>query len=351
MYNIGKVGDILGKLNQPHDKLFKRFFRYTDITKDFLKNYLPVEIRDMVDLDTISLEDSNHIDKDLKEIYSDMLFSVNINDESGYLYLLFEHKSYGSRDVSLQLLKYMTEIWSKDMEEKKLGNLPVIIPLVIYHGKTRWNIDKNLGGIIEGYYGLSEGMQEYIPDFKYLIYDLSSFTQDEIKGQVINKIILTTFKNIQNEDLEGMIKSILDAARYLNELEDKKRATEYFEILIKYIYSARIDFTQNEVKRIYAEVEYIYPEGSEIIMSLAERLEEEALERGLEKGRLEGEIKTVKKNIRNILFSRFELTDVEVNKKLEKLDDILILDSLFNKAISIESLDEFKRILDNVTEI
>ncbi len=308
MYNRDKVGDILEKVNQPHDKLFKRFFRYTDITKDFLKNYLSAEIRDMVDLDTISLEDSNHIDKDLKEI------------------------------------------WTKDIEDKKLSNLPVIIPLVIYHGKTRWNIDENLGGIIEGYYDLSEGMQEYIPDFKYLIYDLSSFTQDEIKGQVINKIILTTFKNIQNEDLEVMIKSILDAARYLNELEDKKKATEYFEILIKYIYSARIDFTQNEVKRIYAEVGYIYPEGSEIIMSLAERLEEEALERGLEKGRLEGEIANSKKSIRNILFNRFELTDVEVNKKLNELNDMVILENLFNRAMSVESLDEFRKILDNVTK-
>lgn len=98
------------RLQTPHDKLFKRFFRYTDITKDFLKNYLPVEIRDMLDLDTINLENSNHIDKDLKETFSDMLFSVDINDESGYLYLLFEHKSYGSGDVSLQLLKYIIEI-------------------------------------------------------------------------------------------------------------------------------------------------------------------------------------------------------------------------------------------------
>lgn len=235
------------------------------------------------------------------------------------------------------------------MEEKKIGNLPVIIPLVIYHGKTRWNIDENLGGIIEGYYDLSEGIKQYIPNFKYLIYDLSSFTEDEIKGQVINKIILTTFKNIQNEDLEGMIKSIVDAAKYLNELEDKKRATEYFEILIRYVYGARTDFTQNEVKRIYCEVEDIYPEGSEMIMSLAERLKEEGIEEGLEKGRLEGEIKNVKKNIRNLLFSRFEVTDVEINKKLDELHDILILDSLFNKAMSVESLDEFRKILDNVT--
>ena len=81
----------------PHDKFFKRFFRYKEITKDFLENYLPPTIREMVDLDTINLEESNHIDKELKETFSDMLFRVDINGKEGYLYFLFEHKSYGSR--------------------------------------------------------------------------------------------------------------------------------------------------------------------------------------------------------------------------------------------------------------
>ena len=299
------------RVQTPHDKFFKRFFRYKEITKDFLENYLPENIKEIVDLDKINLEDASHIDKDLKETFSDMLFSININNKEGYLYFLFEHKSYGSRDVSLQLLKYMIEIWFKDMEDKKLSNLPVIIPIVIYHGKTRWNIVENLGDIIEGYYELPEDIKEYIPNFKYLIYDLSSFTDEQIKGQVINKIILTTFKKIQNEDFEGMMECLLDMGIYLNELEDKQRATEYFEILMKYVFGARTDFTQKEARKIIKQIENIYPEGSEIVMTLAERFIEEGMEKGMkkgmEKGMEKGIEKGVKKSIKGVLFNRFNI--------------------------------------------
>lgn len=336
------------RVQTPHDKFFKRFFGYKEITKDFLENYLPEDIKEIVDLDTINLEDGSHVDNELKETFSDMLFSVNINNQEGYIYFLFEHKSYGSRDISLQLLKYMIEIWTKDMEDKKLSSLPVIIPIVIYHGKTKWSIDEEFGNIIQGYDGLPEDIKEYIPNFKYLIYDLSSFTDEEIKGQVINKIILTSFKKIQNEDFEGMIKCVLDMGKYLNELEDKKRATEYFEILMKYVFGARADFTQKEAKKIIKEIENTYPEGSEIVMSLAERFIEEGIEKGMKKGMEKGEIKTMRKSIKSALFNRFNITSVEVNKLLDEIEDLSILENLFNKSFQVQSLEEFKSISENI---
>ena len=59
----------------------------------------------------------------------DLLFRTNINNREGYLYLLFEHKSYPSPDIAFQLLKYMVKIWDSKIEET--SRLPIIIPLVV----------------------------------------------------------------------------------------------------------------------------------------------------------------------------------------------------------------------------
>ncbi|MEM5818450.1 MAG: Rpn family recombination-promoting nuclease/putative transposase [Desulfitobacterium hafniense] len=49
---------------------------------------------------------------------------------------------------------------------------------------------------------------------KYLLYDLSEYTDEEIKGQVINRIAMTIMKDIQKKDIEGIMKTALKAAMY-----------------------------------------------------------------------------------------------------------------------------------------
>ncbi len=57
--------------------------------------------------------------RNLKRVFSDLLFKVNINKREGYFYFLFEHKSYASKDIAFQLLKYMIEIWDSKIKKKK----------------------------------------------------------------------------------------------------------------------------------------------------------------------------------------------------------------------------------------
>ena len=83
------------------------------MTKDFVTYYLPSSIVKQIDINTLEPQKDSFINKDLEEVFSDLLFKVDMNREQGYLYLLFEHKSYQSRNIAVQLLKYMSEIWDR----------------------------------------------------------------------------------------------------------------------------------------------------------------------------------------------------------------------------------------------
>ena len=334
------------KVQNPHDKFFKKTFGDVAVAGDFLDNYLPQSIVGIIDMDTLEPQKDSFINKELQESFSDLLYKANINNREGYLYFLFEHKSYPSRDVAFQLLKYMVEIWNAKVENTT--QLPVIIPLVIYHGRDGWNIKPTLGEIILGYEELPTDVQTLIPDYKYLLYDLSRYTDEQIKGAVINKIVMTMMRDMPREDIIQILKFVLKAAIILLELEDKQTGMEYLETLVRYLLSARSDLTKGHFNELVKKIETIYPEGSERIMTLAEMFREEGMERGIikgmEQGIEKGETKALVRTAIKLLTRKFGSVPEDIKQGISKLD-ASTLDVILDRVLDYESLEDVKRYL------
>ena len=73
----------MGTINHPHDKFFKEMFGNVALAKDFMTNYLPREVLDIVDIETVSPQNVSYIEANLKESFSDLLFKANINKSEG----------------------------------------------------------------------------------------------------------------------------------------------------------------------------------------------------------------------------------------------------------------------------
>ena len=136
-------------MNNPHDKFFKDSLGHLEIAKGFLKNYLPQNLIELINLNNIVIDKNSFIDKELEEVFSDLLYKVDLAGTEAYLYFLFEHKSYPYPQITVQLLKYMTKIWELKIKQTEANNLPLIIPLVIYHGKRKWDIGLKLSEIVK----------------------------------------------------------------------------------------------------------------------------------------------------------------------------------------------------------
>ncbi len=116
-------------LSNPHDKFFKKVFSHVETAKDFLLNYLPAELSDLIDPDSLELSKDSFIDKDLKTYFSDLLYKVCLKDgPTAYIYILFEHKSYQEPLVAFHILKYMVRIWEMSISKGEKKSLPIIIP-------------------------------------------------------------------------------------------------------------------------------------------------------------------------------------------------------------------------------
>ena len=263
-------------ITNSHDKLFKAVYSNKLNAVSFLENYLPEKILKVTDLDSLELCKDSFIEKNLQEFYSDMLYKVNFKTQPGFIYFLFEHKSYPDNLIHLQLLEYMLKIWKLELKQKKDSKLPVIIPLVLYHGKQKWKVKTNLSSVLDC---PADQLAEYIPDFKYILYDLSKYSDDEIKGTKINQITLLSFKYVFGENFIDKLPEIF--ALFKNQSE-KKTDLQFFETLILYILSNVENIT---TKQLVAKVQDTLPEGKgDIIMTLAEQLINEGRGQGLEQG-------------------------------------------------------------------
>jgi|SRR5690625_163691 len=271
-----------GKIQNPHDKLFKETLGNVEVARDFLQNYLPTDTLKMVNTTTLYPEKDSFIDKDMKERFSDLLFSAEIAGKEGYIYFLFEHKSYPDKSVIFQLLKYMAEIWNTNVTKKQTDHLPVIIPLVIYHGSSEWNHETRLARMILEYEKLPPAAKRYIPDYEFLLYDLSNYTDDEIKGDARVKIMITLFRDVQQAKTAQEVLTLIEkAVYYFKELEDKQTGIEYFETAVRYIFNAARDLSPQDVDTIVKKLETTYSEGSELMMTIADILHEKGREEGI----------------------------------------------------------------------
>ncbi|OXS25271.1 MAG: transposase [Acetobacterium sp. MES1] len=328
------------KVQNPHDKFFKDTFSNPLVVRDFIENYLPESILKLVDLNELEIQNSSHVDEELNEVFSDMLFRTKINQKDGYLYFLFEHKSYPDRMVALQLLTYMVRIWNEKVNRKTDTHIAVIIPIVICHGETKWKIGSMFSDLILNFDTLPEEIGQMIPNFNYQLYDLSQFSDEDIRGNAELIIALSVARDIFKKSGEEFLETIFKAARALAELDEKKTGIQYFETCMRYILTSGPKLTKEQLTTVIKQLAVTYKEGSEVTMTLAEVLREEGKKEGIEEGKKELAIGLAI----NRLTKRFGIMPSEYREKINTLD-LNSLEMLNYEIDDFNSLDDVRKFL------
>ena len=118
-------------LHQPHDKLVKSTFSDPDNARAFLQAHLPLQLTNCIDWTTLNLVSGSFIDPEFAASSSDLLFTAQINGQTAFLYILFEHQNEEDPFIGLRLLTYMVRIWN-DLLHNNPGTakLPPILTLL-----------------------------------------------------------------------------------------------------------------------------------------------------------------------------------------------------------------------------
>lgn len=271
-------------VTNPHDKLFRETWSDRPTAQDFLQHHLPHDVLVLLDLESLEIAKDSFIEEDLRDYYSDLLYGVKIAGRPGYVYILFEHKSFPARFIHLQLLDYMLKIWRLFLKQKKRGGiprtLPIIIPVVLFHGQDQWTVPIIFSELFSG---PTEQLLRYIPNFGYLLHDLTQYADAEIKGAVLSRIVLLLFKHIFDPDFAQQLPGIFALTRELLRQDNGLRC---LEMILRYVFSATENISVDQLHTMLAQS--LSEKQGAMVMTLAKQLEQQGYAQGMQQGIRQG---------------------------------------------------------------
>ncbi len=118
------------ELNNPHDKFFKGAVSMIAVARPMLEKFLPNDLLEKFDFNTLEIDPNSYINDKLKETFSDIVWSCSLknSNKKRKIAFLFEHKSYKPAYPHFQLIDYQRNSWKMQIAE---GQKPVpILPII-----------------------------------------------------------------------------------------------------------------------------------------------------------------------------------------------------------------------------
>jgi predicted transposase/invertase (TIGR01784 family) len=345
-------------VTNPHDKLFRETWSDREVAADFLKNYLPEDVLSLINLNSLEICKDSFVEEELKEYHSDLLYKIMLEGREGYVYLLFEHKSYPDRLLHLQLLEYMLKIWRLVLKQKTEISLPVIIPMVLYHGQRKWRYGTKFSSLFSKH---PENLAAYVPDFGFILRDLTQYSDDEIRGMVLCRAVMLLFKHISDPDIARKLPGIFALMREITESEGGLR---FLEKILRYLFNTADGITPDELKNMVEEslsqekggifmtiAEILRKEGYEQGIALADKRYEQGIQQGVQQGVQQG----IQQGIRNGLVEAIELglslkfgdEGLKIIPLVLHIQDCERLRGIKNAIRTAENLSEVRAIIGN----
>ena len=269
-----------------HDKFFKETFSRTDVATNFLEEFLPPNFVQKLNLPSLTIENNSFIDENLEEHFADILYTCNYG-EGGKVKLafLYEHKSYKEDYPHWQLNQYMINVWQGGLKQKKEKPI-VVIPIVIYHGREKWNYQP-----MRAYFdNLDDELLKFIPEFEYYLVDLNKVSNQQIVN-FRNKFLSISALLFKHSRFNKYIQKIENEFVELMKFIDNQEGNIFAKSIVLYI--------QNTQQLTITELFTIFSKVSINIKNTAMTTAEQLISQGINQGIQINKMNTVKKGYLN----------------------------------------------------
>ncbi|KPA10474.1 Transposase (putative), YhgA-like protein [Candidatus Magnetomorum sp. HK-1] len=312
-------------VSNPHGKFIRHLLSRQEIASQFFKAVIPDTNQQFLDITALEISKDQFVDDDLNQQLSDMLFRVYRTDLiPAYIYLLFQHKGNPEPLISYLLLRYMERIWEQTISQGLIGHMPLVIPVIMYNGSTKWNVPEQFMNL----FGDAKDLSLFLPDFQYIMCDLSQFSEKNMPENAILKTGMHMLKGINDNDFQDKLPQYLSHLKGSLESDQTKRFLSY---AIEYICSC----TSMNEKDIQSLIEEVFAKtGKEMFLNVYEKLFHK------------GVVHQARDAIIDALTVRFEDIPSGILDTLYAVDEVDILKILHKQAVTSIDMDEFDEVLE-----
>jgi predicted transposase/invertase (TIGR01784 family) len=274
-----------------HDAIFKGLIGRPEHARGVLRSLVPVAVAEAIDWQSLTSVPGNFVDLELGQQYTDLLFSARWHDGSELLaYFLFEHQSAPpkSRDgpMAYRLLRYQVRIWEEWLgRNPEAKTLPMIIPVVMYHGQAPWADPRLFGDVLAVPPAVRPAVEPYLVQFMYLVNDLSEISDDELRARAMTavaKLVSLCFKHARTSpNFLTILGRWMDVVR---EVAQAPNGLAALAQVLCYILQVSEHVERAELHALLARE--LGPQAEEAIVTAGQLLIEEGRLQGRQEGRL-----------------------------------------------------------------
>lgn len=274
----------------PHDALFKAMFSEPARAAEAIACALGPDVAGRIDLISLRRVDGSFIDEDLRGRHADLLFTADLADAAGivYLHLLFEHQSSDDWSMALRLLRYMVRIWDAHCAaHPQARRLPLIVPVVLAHGDA-WRTDTAFEALIDLPEPARAALLPFAPKFRYALDDLAAAGADALRRRAVSvQVRLALLALLEGRRAPNLAQLLRDWFDILAEAGVDPLALRALELVIRYLLEVRgAEEFDDAIVATVREIRH-RPEGA-TMETIAEMLQRRGREAGREEGREEG---------------------------------------------------------------
>lgn len=278
------------KINHIHDKTFRKILDDKKEFTIFINKIFNLEEK----LEEKDIEKYNRkfVSIDYTNQESDVIYKLK-NKE---IFILVEHQTKIDKKMPIRILKYELEIIRSRMDENNRLEFPIIIPIVLYTGKQRWNAKIN-------YPSYNSELARYrgLKKVEYNLVDINDYTIEDLykENSILTKIMILEKSN-------KYIEIINNVDKIVNKVYDSKLYTQtQKEMLLNILNNTMINIVGNKKMKEYK----IKLEGGENMLALYEMIENERNEiysTGIKEGKVKGKIEGIKAIAKKMLRMKFD---------------------------------------------
>ena len=278
------------KLPTPHNNFFQYAFSHPAAARNLIELHLPADLVQILDLDSLELQKDSFVDDELRDSFSDMLYSIRLSGQDlsgqdgepveGQVYLLLEHKSQSDPMTCFQLLRYIVRIWEQRL--RKGQSLCPVFPLVIYHGQEAWSAPVRLEELIGG----PDVLFEHGVRMAYPVVDIGQIPDELLATDPFLQSVLGLLKYSRKRNFEDKLEFFL---RCLLEIGTAELQTEHLDAVLVYVTTVSPSIP---LETLAMTIQKIFPTQIEP-GSIADEYMKKGRQEGKQEGLKEGQIQLI----------------------------------------------------------
>ena len=238
-YNLGTIKQKKNK-ESIYIKLIKRVLRNKREVANFVNEYIGME--EKIFGKDLEKYDNNFVLERFKSRENDIMYKLKNKD----VYFVIRYQDKVDNNIVYEMLNTCVDIiytWNVSERMKENTEYPVVIPIIIYTGKEKWDVAYDFSELqISDYI-----FENYKINFKY---NLIETNQISTKALIKEKTLLSYVLALQKTKEYKSFRKVL-AKIFITSKEKKRLQKELYEILCEIVKNLdEYKFNNNEIRKI-----------------------------------------------------------------------------------------------------